>query len=731
MAKKRRLIIVANRSKYTVKKEKGKLLYHKSPGGLASALGSLSSEFETLWVGWPGISKEELSEDDVVDIAHKLNNEDCYPVFLTRKNIKNFYEGFSNKVIWPLFHYFPQYTEFNEKHWNEYLSVNKKYADAIERIYREDDILWIHDYHLMLVPGMIRERFPDATIGFFLHIPFPAYEVFRIIPWRKKLLEGLLGADLIGFHTYEYANYFMNSVLKILGFENELFYIINGRPVKVDAFPISIDYEKWAHKHKEEKVRSLADELRSAQQGRKIILSVDRLDYTKGIVSRLKAFELFLKQHPEFLEKIVYILIVVPSREDVEYYAGIKREVDELVGNINGKYSSHVWTPILFHYQSFDEDKLAGYYYSADIALVTPLRDGMNLVAKEYITTKQNSPGVLILSEMAGAAKEMNEAILINPYDIPSIAEAIYTALKMPEKEQIERNQAMQERIKTYDVNRWAWEFMDKLDTVKKEQIEKKGKKLSEKLMDKIAKDFALQKKRLLILDYDGTLIPIQKRPELAIPDKEIKRILKGLIKKDRTEVIIVSGRDRQFLEEWFGELKGISIIAEHGVWIRKKGGEWETIEPLNNSWKNELKVILEKFSLSTPGSFVEEKEYSLAWHYREADPEQGPQKAAELRSALLPYIANQDLSILEGDKVLEIKNAGVNKGAAVCKWIKENDWDFILAAGDDRTDEDVFNVLPEWAYSIKVGHKPSSARYYVESPDAIRKLLQKILKEG
>ncbi len=722
-----RLIIVSNRSKYTVKKSGKKLLFHKSSGGLATALSSLSSRYETLWVGWPGIASEELTNDDIVEVVHRLNSDNCYPVLLSRKNIEGFYQGFSNKVIWPLFHYFPQYTEFNHEHWKNYVDVNRKYAEVIERILDENDILWIHDYHLMLVPGMIREKFRDATIGFFLHIPFPAYEMFRIIPWRKEILEGLIGSDLIGFHTYEYGNYFLNSVLKILGMENELFYIVDGRSIKVEAFPISIDYEKWSSKGKKENVRNIVNELRSQYPGMKIMLSVDRLDYTKGIVNRLRGFELFLRDHPEYREKIVYILIVVPSREDVEFYAEIKREVDGLVGKINGAFATRNWTPILFYYHSFDKDTLAGYYLSADIALVTPLRDGMNLVAKEYIAVKQKEPGVLILSEMAGAAKEMNEAILINPYDVKSIADAIMEALNVDEDEIVRRNSRMQERLKSYDVNRWAEEFINHLLMVKREQAEKRGKKLSDAVVKKLIEDFTNSSKRLFVLDYDGTLIPLQKSPELAVPDDEIIEILKSLSVTSGSEVIVISGRGKDFLEKWFGDLN-ISLVAEHGVWIKRRGSEWETFGPLDISWKDEIRKMLEKFTIATPGTFIEEKDYSLAWHYRMADPEQSKMKVAELKFALKPYIANQAISVLEGHKVIEIKSAGVNKGTALGRWLEEK-WDFILAAGDDRTDEDVFKALPDFAYSIKVGIKPSHAKYFVEKPACVRDLLREILK--
>ncbi len=723
-----RLIIVANRSKFTIRKSRGKLVYTKSPGGLASALSSLTDKYETLWIGWPGIAREELNEDDIIEIAHKLNAEKCFPVFLARKSLKNFYDGFSNKVIWPLFHYFPQYIEFNESYWEEYVKVNRKYAETLSRVYRKGDFLWIHDYHLMLLPAMIREKFPDATIGFFLHIPFPAYEVFRIIPWKREILEGLIGSDLIGFHTYEYGNYFLNSVLKVLGYENDLSYILNGRPVKVDAFPISIDYQFWIGMSRDEDVLKGVDELKKNTGNRKIILSVDRLDYTKGIINRLKAFELFLKKHPEFHGKIIYILIVVPSREDVEYYAEIKREVSELVGEINGNFSSSGWIPLHFYYKSFSQKNLSVFYLAADVALVTPLRDGMNLVAKEYVTVKQDNPGVLILSEMAGAAREMNEAVIINPYDIREISNAFFEALTMDEDEQVKRNRFMQERIRRYDIRKWTQDFVDKLIQVKGEIEERKGKKLTPALTERIKKEFSSARSKLLILDYDGTLIPLQKRPEYAVPDSEILEILEKLTEIENADVVVISGRDRKFLEKWFDQINFLHLVAEHGVWVRERDGEWYTIEPVDSSWKDEIRNILERFMLSTPGSFIEEKEYSLAWHFREADPEQVVQKRAELKSALVPVIANKDLSVLEGDKVLEIKNAGINKGAAVKRWLERKEWEFILAAGDDKTDEDVFNILPENAYSVKVGIKPSKAKFYVENPVMVRYLLQAFL---
>lgn len=725
-----RLLIVSNRLPVSVVKRGKTLRIQPSVGGVATGISSLLQKpYKGLWIGWPGIALEKITAKEKNEIKKYLNENNLHPVFLSQSNIDNYYSGFCNKTIWPLFHYFAQHAIYNNNLWNVYNRVNKSFCNIIMRVVEPGDVVWIHDYHLMLLPQMLRKRCPDLTIGFFLHIPFPSFEVFRLLPWRKNILEGLLGADLIGFHTYDYVRHFLDSVRNRLGYEHSLGQIIVGsRIVKAETFPMGINYDRFANAPNNPDVKKEIEKNRKKLGDRKIILSVDRLDYTKGILERLHSFDLFLNNYPEYKEKVTLILVAVPSRIKVEQYRQLKKELDELISRINGKHGVIGWSPVCYLYCLLPFNSLTALYSIADVALITPTRDGMNLIAKEFVAAKNDAKGVLILSEMAGAAQELCEAIIVNPNNIERIAESIHQALKMPEKEQIERNRTMQKRLQRYNVEKWADDFIKTLLSIKKHEHELLAQKLTSQITKEIIKHYFKTKHRLILLDYDGTITPFALKPEYAKPDKGILTLLNKLSQDRHNEVVIISGRDRDTLDKWFGSLN-ISLSAEHGVWIKKKGRTWELIEILSNYWKDEIKPILELYMDRTPGSFIEEKSYSLAWHYRKSEPELASIRARELKEGILHLATNIGLGVLEGNKVIEIKNAGINKGLAVLKWISHKKFDFILAAGDDSTDEDVFQVLPEHAYSIKVGLTPSKAKFKVDSVKETRALLKKILE--
>jgi trehalose 6-phosphate synthase/phosphatase len=723
-----RLLTISNRLPFNIIRKKDAIRFQKSIGGLATGLGSFYKSNQSFWIGWPGIALEEINQKELEKIKKRLGSKNCYPVFLSRNDISNYYQGFCNKTIWPLFSYFPQYTIYEEKFWKSYKDVNEAFCDAVIQVLKKDDIIWVHDYQLMLLPRLLREKLPDATIGFFLHIPFPSSELFRLLPWREEIIEGLLGADLIGFHTYDYVRHFLNSLRFISGYDSTFGQInIGNRIIKADVFPMGIDYNRFASATKNPKVQKEIRKFKRKLGDRKIILSMDRLDYTKGLSQRLKSFDYFLTENPEFKEKASLILVASPSRLDVDQYKLMKKEIDEIVGRINGKYGTMGWVPIWYINRYLDDDSVSALYSIADVALVTPLRDGMNLISKEFIATKTNGLGVLILSGMAGAAKELGEAIIVNPNNIESIASALVDALKMSKSEQIARNRTMQKRLRRYNIERWAKDFIEGLDSIKKTQRELTSKRLTSNSMKQIVDDYKRSKNRLVLLDYDGTLVSFTSKPTKIKPDKELSGLLKGLISEPNNEVIIVSGRDKNSLGKGFKKFD-INLIAEHGVWIKCKKNSWEIIEPLRDDWKEEIHPLLELYVDRTPGSIIEEKDYSLVWHYRKADPELASVRARELRDDLLHLTTNLDVGVLEGSKVIEVKNLNANKGQAATRFISKKKWDFILAIGDDQTDEDVFATLPDTAYSIKVRLGPSQAKYTIESPEDVRHLLKELI---
>ncbi|MDT8358366.1 MAG: bifunctional alpha,alpha-trehalose-phosphate synthase (UDP-forming)/trehalose-phosphatase [Methanomicrobiaceae archaeon] len=432
-----RNLIVSNRLPVTVEiGEDGDYSYQRSIGGLAIGLGSIYQSYQGAWIGWPGILMEGETGEQARAIEDRLREEHCYPIFLSRKEFEGYYNGFSNRTIWPLFHYFTHYTVFDPRFWEDYVRVNRKFADRVAEFAAEEDTIWIHDYHLMLLPGMLRERLPDASIGFFLHIPFPSYEIFRLLFCRREILEGLLGADLVGFHTFEYVNHFLKSVARILGRDHENTVIkLHDRPVRVDAFPMGIDYERFRTAVHSPEVESERERIRSDTGRGRVILSFDRMDYTKGIPQRLEMFYWFLKEHPEYRGETTLIVVAVPSRTGISHYRQLKRRVDRLVGQINGEFGTLEWTPVRYMNQFLPFSTLVALYSMADVALVTPLRDGMNLMAKEYLACKEGGNGALILSEFAGAAGELSEAVIVNPHDTGRYMAGLEQALSMSQLE--------------------------------------------------------------------------------------------------------------------------------------------------------------------------------------------------------------------------------------------------------------------------------------------------------
>ncbi len=727
----KRIVIASNRLPVSVTSKNGNLQITPSVGGLTTALSSFHSKKASLWVGWPGINptssqhKKELEET-------LQNNFNCLPVYLSDSDLRKYYYGFSNRTLWPLFHYFSSYCTFDASEWETYQKVNQLFCRKLVETLHPDDMVWIHDYHLLLLPEMLREIMPDATIGFFLHIPFPSMEIFRYLPWREEILQGMLGADLIGFHTYDYTRHFFSSALRLLGKEQTYGKINAGsRMVTVETFPMGIDAEKFTRAVTSPAVKKEKIRIQESVNTEKIILSVDRLDFTKGIPEHLKAFERFLEKYPEWQERITYVLLCVPSRTKVQEYQQLKSDIDELVGKINGRFNVPGWLPVLYMYRSLPFEELSAFYSTADLALVTPLRDGMNLVAKEYLACQdQVGKGVLVLSETAGAAAELSEAVIVNPRNIEMMAEAIAFGLSVPDDEKRERIGLMAQRIKKYNIFRWTDDFIHHLGRNMEDRIQNQQRFLMGKYQNEIHECYKLAGKRLLLLDFDGTLVTLKKRPEQVRPDSELIKILGKLKADPKNTIVIISGRDRNYLADWLGDT-GVEMVAEHGAWIYKSThGDWYLSEPgTTNQWKESLYPVLEQFSERTPGSFIEEKTYALAWHYRNTDPEIGDIRANELVDTLRTLLSGTHLQVLLGNKVVEIKPSGVDKGKASLKWLESSEpWDFILAVGDDWTDEDIFAVLPEKAWSIKVGFIPfTKADYFLKSSNDVRSLLKSL----
>lgn len=729
-----RLIVVSNRLPFTATMKDGRPHFESSSGGLTTGLWSYleraasdsGRQLEFLWVGWPGASAAPEHEEAIREHGFQFH---AAPVFLSEDNLEKFYHGFSNKTLWPLFHYFPTLAQYEEKYWQEYQRVNQAFADALAAILRPDDIVWVHDYQLMLLPRLLRKQFPEMPIGFFLHIPFPSYEVFRLLPrtWRADLIEGVLGASLIGFHTHDYTRDFLTSVLRTAGYEHQLGSIsLRDRVVKVDTFPMGIDFERFAQAAASAQAERRVAELRQQCAGQKIIFSVDRLDYTKGLINRLQGYDLFLKNHPEWHGKVTFVLSVAPSRTGIESYRAMKQELEQAVGRIVGAYGTVRWTPLIYQYRNLSFGEIVPMYRACDVAMITPLRDGMNLVAKEFTASRPDQTGVLILSEMAGAAKEMGEALIINPFHADDFARTLEQALTMPAQEQIRRNQVLQERLRRYDVNRWADDFVQAMLASQKTEAARQARILSGKAHTSLIQQYRVSERRALLLDYDGTLVPFADTPRSASPDSDLYDLIGALADDPANELAIISGRPRAHLEEWFGALP-ISLIAEHGAWLRRRGEGWRLLRAMPMEWKERVRPILQLYVDRLPGALLEDKEFSLAWHYRKADPEQASLRAQELMDDLSGYTRNIDVQVIEGNKVIEVRNTGVNKGIAAMEWLNANPSELILGIGDDWTDEDLFRALPANACSVRVGVAKTAARFHRSNHAAVRRLLREL----
>jgi trehalose 6-phosphate synthase/phosphatase len=729
-----RLIIISNRLPFSIDHNGDQTTVRQSSGGLVSAIKSFfeneNSKSGITGKLWMGVADFPQNEWEMV-AGEVANLEfEVLPLFMDQKIYKDYYNGFANSVLWPLFHYFPSLVEYKTEFFEAYVQANREFANRILPGLRADDTIWIHDYHLMLLPEMIREEKPGISIGFFLHIPFPSYEIFRLLPreWKHSILRGILGADLVGFHTHDYAQHFLKSVKMMLGIDSYFHSLqYQNRLVKADLFPIGIDIKKFQQTALEPETVASYNEIKKNFENKKIIFSVDRLDYSKGLMDRLLAFDYFLEQNPDWQDKLVFILNVVPSRDEIDAYHQRKREIEEKIGTINGKYSSISWQPIIYRYNHLPFNELLALYQVSDVALITPLRDGMNLVAKEYVASCTDQQGVLILSELAGAASELNEALLVMPTDIIDVSNAILRALTMSPEEQRERLQLMQKRLAEYDVIKWVSDFLDQLENVKMQQKKQITKMLDEKVMAQIHLHYQVAKSRVLLLDYDGTLVPYARKPEEAAPTRELKKLLYDLASDPANNVVIISGRDEATLEKWLGDLP-VSMVAEHGATMKMKNEQWQQYTSIPNQWKDEIRPILQMFVTRCVGSFVEEKNNTIAWHYRNTHPELGFTRSRELINTITELLQNTMLQVIDGNKVVEVRMSGFDKGVIALKMVNDSSPEFVLSIGDDTTDEDMFKALAERAYNIKVSNSPTAAQYMVFSQGKVLEVLQQLM---
>ena len=714
------VIIVSSRLPFTVRHTADGLSLGESHGGVATGLRAVQEQSGGVWIGWPGPT-HQLTPEERVTLEAELLRRHCIPMFLERSEVREFYQKYANGVLWPLFHYLPQHLPLQaDQHWDTYAQVNRRAAELVLQHCTADDEVWIQDYQFMLLPAMLRARRPDLRIGFFLHVPFPSWELFRTLPQRGVLLEGLLGADLVGFHTAEYVDHFTTSVTRALGLPVSSDGVIaqGGRSIATGVFPMGVDVARFAGTPEDEPFT--LPPAGSGAEGHTMV-AIDRLDYTKGIPRRLLAFERMLQDHPELMGRVTLLQVAVPSRTRVRAYRRFRRQVDALVGRINGSLGTPGWTPVQYLYRGFSQADLVSLYRHADVMLVTPVRDGMNLVCKEFVASRIDEDGVLVLSEFTGAAAELEEAVQVNPFDIPSAAAAYHRALTMPAAERRDRMRALRARVQAQPVHQWAETFLRRLRPA---PVNVDAGYATPRATAHILARVLQARSLAVLLDYDGTLVPFASQPDLAAPDASLLDLIQGLAARPSTQVHVVSGRQRASLERWLGDLP-IGLHAEHGCWSRAPGArDWRRHPAAHPVPYDALLARLKGATARVPGSMIERKAAGLAWHFRLADPVQGSRQAdvlaAEVEESFSPDVVN----VIRGHMVIEFRPTGVHKGLVVRGVRRMAEPEMILALGDDTTDLDMFSALGPADLAIRIGPGACSADLRLRDVEACREFL-------
>ncbi|XP_073129834.1 probable alpha,alpha-trehalose-phosphate synthase [UDP-forming] 9 [Henckelia pumila] len=776
-----RKIIVANMLPLHAQKDNGtgKWSFSLDADSLLLQLkDGFTRDTEVIYVG---SLKVEIEAKEQEEIAQRLLDDfNCVPTFLPQDIQKKFYHGFCKQQLWPLFHYMlpmcPDHGDrFDRQLWQAYVSANKSFADKVmEVVNPEDDFIWIHDYHLMVLPTFLRKRYNRIKLGFFLHSPFPSSEIYRTLPVRDEILKGLLNSDLIGFHTFDYARHFLSCCGRMLGLDYEskrghigLDYF--GRTVYIKILPVGI------HMGRLESVLNLPStcnkvkEIREQFKDKKLILGVDDMDIFKGISLKLLAFEQLLQQHREFQGKLVLIQIVNPARSSGKDVQEAKKETYSTVKRINEVLGYPGYAPVILIDRHASRSEKSAYYAMAECCIVNAVRDGMNLVPYKYVVCRQGSSGMneamstkadsprtsmLVVSEFVGCSPSLSGAIRVNPWDIDAVAEAMNMAITIPDAEKQLRHEKHYRYVSSHDIAYWARSFMQDLERACKDHYDKRcwgiGLGLSFRVIslspsfrklsvDHIVSAYKRTSRRAIFLDYDGTVVP--QSSMIRSPTPDVVTVLDALCNDPNNTVFIVSGRGRASLSDWLSPCEKLGLAAEHGYFIRSSGSsDWEALAS-DLDWKKIVEPIMKQYTEATDGSYMEIKESALVWHHQDADPDFGSCQAKELLVHLENVLANEPVVVRRGQHIVEVKPQGVTKGLVAEKVISMmvNDGkapNFVMCIGDDRSDEDMFEsilstvsnptlpVAPE-IFACTVGQKPSKAKYYLDDTADVVKLLR------
>ncbi|KAD4179858.1 hypothetical protein R6Q59_023264 [Mikania micrantha] len=771
-----RRIVVANQLpvKARFETETNKWVFESDPDSLVLQLKSgLRPETECVYVGSLSVDIHPSEQEEVAQLL--LEKFRCVPTFLSLEILNKFYHGFCKHYLWPHFHYMlpvtrTQGVRFDRVAWRAYVSANKIFADKVmEVINPEEDYVWIHDYHLMIMPTFLRKRFHRIRVGFFLHSPFPSSEIYRTLPVRDEILRALLNCDLIGFHTFDYARHFLSCCSRMLGldYKSKRGYIgleYYGRTVSIKILPVGIDMGQIESVKSSPETASTVQELRRRYDGKTVVLGVDDMDMFKGISLKFLAFGKLLEDYPGLRGSVVLIQILNPARSQGQDVQEVETEMHSVAREVNRKFTKNGCEPIVLITGPVSTHDKVAYYAIAECVVVNAVRDGMNLVPYKYTVSRQSNPdldkvlqtdkpkkSVIIVSEFIGCSPSLSGAIRVNPWNIESVTEALSSAIMMPEREKEMRHEKHYKYVSTHDVSYWAKSFDQDLERACKEHSHKRcwgvGFSLNFRVValdpnfrklsvEHIVSSYSKTSSRLILLDYDGTVMArglVDKKPS-----KEVITILNNLSNDPKNIVFIVSGRGKEPLGSWFDSCKKLGLSAEHGYFTRWNGeSSWESCEAtFDVGWKKVALPVMEHYTEATDGSFIEPKESALVWHHQEADPDFGAWQAKELLDHLESVLANEPVVVKRGQQIVEVNPQGVSKGVVVDRLVttmqsKGRQPDFVLCIGDDQSDEDMFDKISSSigsgiaeVFACTVGQKPSMAKYYLDDTVDVIKML-------
>jgi trehalose 6-phosphate synthase/phosphatase len=725
-----RCLLLSNRLPLTFNGTKHE--FTASSGGLVSAIKGLDAskighEFE-----WMGLVTDDVNLERIDELKKtSFNNLLCHPIIVPKETYNFYYNDFCNDVLWPLFHYEHSIIQSNDRGWKSYQKINEIVANAIIHHAGQNDVIWIHDFHFFLVPGLIKSQRPDLKVGFFLHIPFPSSEIFRELPQRKEILLSVIESDLIGFHDLSYLTHFKSSLTRILGVNNNFL-----DDQKTGIYPISIDTHHFQSLAHEKATNAFITRYAQTKKDIKWVLGIDRLDYIKGLILKLKSFDEFLTTFPEWIGLVQMVQVVIPSRTDVQEYRKLKSKIEQMVSSINGKFGSPDYMPVHYLYKTINENELSALYQLANVMYVGSQRDGMNLVSLEYVVSQQdNNPGTLLLSEFTGAHSTLSYAISINPWDVVETAKRIKEALEQSLDKRRKEMISMRDFLKHYTSSEWAKIFIhdlnrEHLHPAKVQSVSHDGQfPWMRKLKGK---------KVLFFCDLDGTLAPIAPLPSLVSIQKETKQILKELSRNHNLQFVVVSGRDKEFMQEQFIDNKlNFPLAACHGAYsYSPETSEWVNLIPYDSTqWKEKVLEIFSLYTARTPGSFVEDKGYAVTWHFRNSPPDFAEFLANKLFIELEESLTSLPALVTKGKKVIEVKSLHASKGFFIQQWLKKQEYqpEIILALGDDNTDEDMFDFIQKnsesASFCIKVGEEITKANYFIKDQNSVNTLLKNLVR--